>query len=109
MLRDTLRDLQWRRRRFVVAVIGTALVFAVTLLIGGLANSFRAEARRSVDSLGVDGWVSRKGSTGPFTSVSLVDQSFAAEVAREPGVRRADPLLVLPQTVRPAKFLSAQI
>jgi putative ABC transport system permease protein len=100
--RDTLRDLQWRRRRFVIAIVGTALVFAVTLLIGGLADSFRAEARRTVDALGIDAWVVNKGTTGPFTGVSLLDAGRAAEVRQIAGVRRADPVLILPQPVVPS-------
>jgi hypothetical protein len=28
MWQATLRDLQWRRRRFMIAITGTALVFA---------------------------------------------------------------------------------
>ena len=29
------RDLQWRRRRFVIAVLGSSLVFALTLMLAG--------------------------------------------------------------------------
>jgi hypothetical protein len=35
MWRLGLRDLQWRRRRFTVAVAATVLVFAMTLLFAG--------------------------------------------------------------------------
>ena len=31
MLIAALRDLQWRRRRFIIAIIGTGVVFAMTL------------------------------------------------------------------------------
>jgi putative ABC transport system permease protein len=31
----SLRDLQWRRRRFLIAVAATALVFAMSLLMAG--------------------------------------------------------------------------
>ena len=31
----SLRDLQWRRRRFLIAVVATALVFAMSLLMAG--------------------------------------------------------------------------
>ncbi|HEY2448928.1 MAG TPA: glutamine ABC transporter permease, partial [Mycobacterium sp.] len=41
MLITALRDLQWRRRRFVIAIIGTGVVFAMTLVLTGLANGFR--------------------------------------------------------------------
>jgi putative ABC transport system permease protein len=107
--RDTLRDLQWRRRRFVIAVVGASLVFAVTLLIGGLADSFRAEARRTVDALAIDGWVVRYGTIGPFTGVALVSADLAADMGRISGVRRADAIAILPQPVHPSKFPSAQV
>lgn len=102
MWRDTLRDLQWRRRRFIIAVVGSSLVFAVTLLIGGISNSFRAEARRSVEALGIDAWVVNEGVIGPFTGVSLVDTGRANEIVRMDGVRRADPILVVPEAVEPS-------
>lgn len=109
MWRDTLRDLEWRRRRFIVAVVGTALVFAVTLLIGGLADSFRAEARHSVEALGIDQWVAKKGTVGPSTGVSLIDAGLADQITHDAGVRRADPILVLPEPIQPSKFQSSQV
>lgn len=57
MLFAALRDMQWRRRRFVVAIVSTGLVFAMTLVLTGLANGFRVEAQRTVDSMGVDATV----------------------------------------------------
>jgi hypothetical protein len=30
-----LRDLQWRRRRFIIAIVGTGVVFAMTLVLTG--------------------------------------------------------------------------
>ncbi len=95
----TLRDLQWRMRRFAIAVIGTALVFAMTLILAGLSDSFRAEAGRTVQGLGADAWVMREGVYGPFTTVAAMPASTAEQVAKMPGVRRADPLLILHQTV----------
>ena len=41
-----LRDLQWRRRRFLIAVIGTSVVFAMTLILTGLSHGFDVEAAR---------------------------------------------------------------
>ncbi|HVE62873.1 MAG TPA: ABC transporter permease [Mycobacteriales bacterium] len=95
----TLRDLQWRIRRFVIAIIGTALVFAMTLILAGLSDSFRAEAARTVRGLGADAWVMREGVYGPFTTVAAMPAAAAEQVAAMPGVRRADPLLILHQTV----------
>ena len=100
MLLTTLRDLQWRLRRFLIAGLGAAMVFALTLLLAGLSSSFEAEAGRTVDTIGADAWVVRTGVEGVFTSVSVVPSDLAAEVARAPGVRRADAIVVMHQTVR---------
>ena len=35
-----VRDLQWRLRRFLIAIGGVALVFAVTLLLSGFRSAF---------------------------------------------------------------------
>ena len=43
MWMTALRDLQWRRRRFLIAVIGTSLVFGITpsVLTGYSVRAFR--------------------------------------------------------------------
>jgi putative ABC transport system ATP-binding protein len=66
MLFAALRDMQWRRRRFVIAIASTGLVFAMTLVLTGLANGFRVEAQCTVDSMGVDAFVVKAGAAGPF-------------------------------------------
>ncbi|MDP9101116.1 MAG: ABC transporter permease [Actinomycetota bacterium] len=96
----TLRDLQWRLRRFLIAGIGAALVFAMTLLMAGLTASFQAEAGRTVDLVDADAWLVRTGVDGVFTTVSFVPGRLAADVAGRPGVIRADPIVVLHHTVR---------
>ena len=70
MLTAALRDLQWRKRRFVIAIVGTGLVFAMTLVLTGLANGFRVEATRTVDALGVEAFLVKTGATGPFLGSS---------------------------------------
>lgn len=70
MLIAALRDLQWRKRRFVIAIVGTGLVFAMTLVLTGLAYGFKVEATRTVDSLGLDGFLVKTGATGPFLGSS---------------------------------------
>jgi len=95
-----LRDLQWRRRRFGIAIAGTALVFAMTLLLAGLASSFRAEASRSIDALGADAWVVRAGITGPFTALSTMPSDAWRAVLSSPTVQAASPLIVMHQVIR---------
>jgi putative ABC transport system permease protein len=99
-----LRDLQWRRRRFSIAIAGTALVFAMTLLLAGLATSFRAEARRTVDALGAQAWVVRTGITGPFTALSTMPSEAWRAVLQSPSVQAASPLIVMHQVVRAPKM-----
>lgn len=89
MLTAALRDLQWRKRRFVIAIVGTGLVFAMTLVLTGLANGFRVEATRTVDSLGLDAYLVKSGATGPF----LGSSAFAATKLQVPGVSVAVPLV----------------
>jgi putative ABC transport system permease protein len=89
MLFAALRDMQWRKRRLVIAIISTGLVFGMTLVLTGLANGFRVEAEHTVDSMGVDAFVVKAGAAGPFLgSTPFPDVDFA-KVAAEPGVRAA--------------------
>lgn len=96
----SLRDLQWRRRRFVTAVAGTALVFAMTLILAGLSATFRNEARRVIDAVGADAWIVRGEVPGPFTSLSVLPERAASRLGAQPGVDRAEPIVVLHQVVR---------
>lgn len=99
MLRVTLRDLQWRRRRFVIAIVGTSLVFAMTLVLTGLSNGFRVEAHDTVDSLGFDGYLVKSGPAGPFIGSPPFPQTEVANAARLPGVTAAVPLVYTATTV----------
>jgi putative ABC transport system permease protein len=89
VLRPALRDLQWRRRRFAIAGLGTALVFGMALVITGVSSGFDAEASRTVSGLGVKVWVVEKGASGPFLGSSPMAASRVTEVANLPGITRA--------------------
>jgi putative ABC transport system permease protein len=99
MWQATLRDLQWRRRRFFIAVTGTALVFAMSLLMSGLATSFTLETDRALDSLGADVWVVQEGASGPFTAFSPIPATDAERVAASAGVTAAEPIIYVRQSV----------
>lgn len=87
----TLRDLLWRARRLAVGVLGTALVFALTLVLGGVGSALNGEADRAVQAVGADAWVVRAGVSGPFSSLSTLPDTVIDQVARAPGVVQADP------------------
>jgi putative ABC transport system permease protein len=100
MLIAALRDIQWRRRRLVIAIISTGLVFAMTLVLTGLANGFRVEAQRTVDAMGVDAFVVKAGAAGPFLGSTPFAQVDVARVAAAPGVEAAAPLATAASTIR---------
>ena len=100
MLFAALRDMQWRSRRLVIAVISTGLIFAMTLVLTGLANGFQVEAQRTVDSMGVDLFVAKAGAAGPFLGATPFAQIDLARVAAEPGVAAAGPLATASMTIR---------
>jgi putative ABC transport system permease protein len=90
----TLRDLQWRRRRFAFGVIGTALVFSVTLLLAGLSSALNGEADRNIQAVGADAWIVRAGVSGPFSALSAMPDTVVEQVAKAPGVTQADPFVM---------------
>jgi putative ABC transport system permease protein len=94
----SFRDLQWRRRRFAIAVVATGLVFALGLILSGVSASFDNEIDRTVESFGADAWLVRAGTLGPFTAPTTIPESQVERVRNLPGVRRADPVLVLGAT-----------
>jgi putative ABC transport system permease protein len=100
MLFAALRDMQWRRRRFVIAIVSTGLVFAMTLVLTGLANGFRVEAEHTVDSMGVDAFVVKAGAPGPFLGATPFAQVDLSRVAAAPGVTAAAPLATAAATIR---------
>src|SRR4051794_2737402 len=100
MLFAALRDMQWRMRRLVIAVVSTAIIFGMTLVLTGLANGFRVEAQHTVDSLGVDAFVVKTGAAGPFLGSTPFAPVDLAAVAGAPGVVRAAPLATAASTVK---------
>jgi putative ABC transport system permease protein len=95
VLLAALRDLQWRRRRFIIAVLGTALVFAMTLVLAGLSAAFSNEVDRTVETTGADAWVIAPGASGPFNSSSVLGAEVLPAVKEMPGVEDADPFIAL--------------
>lgn len=98
MIGITLSDLLYRRRQFLIATIGAGLVFAMTLLLAGLANGFSVEIDRTVAGFHADSWVVKAGSSGRIASLAPFAQSAAVRVGATPGVTSAVPVVVIPQT-----------
>lgn len=95
----TFRDLQWRRRRFIIAVLAAALAFALTILMNGILQHMRNESVRTVGMYPPASWLVAKGATGPFTTSQFVSTASLEQVRRVPGVEGASPLLVVRSTI----------
>lgn len=95
-----LRDLQWRRRRFAIAVMATATAFAMSLLMSWVNARLHNEPGKILDVLGVDAWVVDERTSGPFTASRVVPADLAQEVARRPGVAAAHPVVLLHSTMQ---------
>lgn len=91
------RDLRWRRRRFAIAGFATALVFSITLLLAGTAESFRVEISRVLDDIGADGYVVQASQRGPFMSPQPFSTDIVDEISQSPGVTEAEPLISIIQ------------
>src|SRR5467141_2182950 len=97
VLAITLQDLRFRARRFLIASIGAALVFAMTLLLSGLAAGFSVEINRPVRALGARSWVVAAGSSGRMVALSPLSAQVESQVAADPGAGRVGPVVIAPQ------------
>ena len=97
MLGITLQDLRFRKRQFVIAIAGAALVFAMTLLMAGLAEGFSYEIDQTVSSLGGQAWLVAAGSSGRVAALAPIPGPSELAAAATPGVHVAQPVVIVPQ------------
>jgi putative ABC transport system permease protein len=95
----SLRDLQWRRRRFLIGVLATGLVFALTVVMSGVNASFHNEINRVVNVFQADQWIVPSDVSGPFTSTSVFPAAEVKKISALPGVERAEPVAFFRATV----------
>jgi putative ABC transport system permease protein len=90
----SLRDLQWRIRRFALAALATGVVLGLALMVSGISNSFSVEIDNTVAILRARTWLVPAGSPGPFTASGLFPLASALRAAHLSGASGAAPLLV---------------
>ena len=78
------------------------LVLALTLLLSGFRDGIDVETARTVRALGGDAFVVREGVSGPFTTVSQLDEDVTDVVLTLPGVERADPIVSIRHAIESA-------
>lgn len=99
MWRVSLRDLQWRRRRVLFAVLATGLVLGMSLTMAGTENSLFQDARDIVGTVDADRWIVAEGAAGPFTTTRPLAAGAVDVVASTPGVDAAAPVVILHSTL----------
>jgi putative ABC transport system permease protein len=94
-----VRDLQFRRRRFLIAVLATSVVFAMTLIMSGMSNGLDVEIDNIVGAFGADSWVVARGASGPFTATKFVQSQDVDTVRDAPGVRDGAAMITARATI----------
>jgi putative ABC transport system permease protein len=99
MIRIALKDLQWRTRRVVIAVLGASVVLALALVMSGLSAGFENESARTVGLARATGWVLDSGGTGPFLQPSPLNAEKVSAIVDQVGKAHAAPILFGRQSV----------
>jgi putative ABC transport system permease protein len=99
MWRVTLRDLVFRRRRFLIAVVVTAIVFGLTLVLDGLVENITHESDHIVGLFDADQWLVAEGGSGPFTTTRLLLQDVVGQTKAQPGVTEASAFIQARESV----------
>ena len=104
-----MRDVQYRYRRFLIAIAVTALVFGIAVAIDGIKQTLRGEPADLVTNFRADTWVVRKGSHGVFATTAVLPASVVDTLRTTPGVRSAEPVVTGRTTVMTGKRQSVDI
>lgn len=73
-----LKDMRYRQARVVLTALGITVLISLILLLGGIMNGMRIQARQYVESTGADVWISAEGSGGAFIGFSMVVEEYMA-------------------------------
>ena len=102
MIKIALRDLQWRSRRVIVAIVGASLVLALALVMSGLSAGFDNESGRTVRLARATQWIVDEGGTGPFLQPSPLSEAKVNAIVSQVGPDHAAPIVFGRQSVRRA-------
>ena len=73
-----LKDMRYRQARVVLTALGITVLISLILLLGGIMNGMRIQARQYVESTGADVWISAEGSGGAFIGFSMLIEEYMA-------------------------------
>ena len=95
-----LKDMRYRQARVVLTALGITVLISLILLLGGIMNGMRIQARQYVESTGADVWISAEGSGGAFIGFSMVVEEYMAFLNSGPGL--------VPDSASPLVFAQAR-
>ena len=95
-----LKDMRYRRARVFLTALGITVLISLILLLGGIMNGMRIQARQYVESTGADVWISAEGSGGAFIGFSMVVEEYMAFLNSGPGL--------VPDSAAPLVFAQAR-
>jgi putative ABC transport system permease protein len=105
----SLRDLEYRSRRFLIAVAVTALVFGIAVAIDGIKRTLQNEPGDLIESFHADAWIVSPGNSSPFTTTAVLPASVATDLEQTPGVRRVVPIVIGRATVTTGTRTNANV
>jgi putative ABC transport system permease protein len=94
-----MRDLSWRRRRFLISLLATGVVLTLALLMTGIKAGLDDEPGRAVKAFHADSWLLPPGVSAPFGGPFPFPASSVDAVRASPRVLRADPVAIFGATV----------
>ncbi len=94
MIHVSLRDLQWRRRRYVIVVFVASLAFGLALLMSGVSYGLSQEGDNMLELFGADRWIVPESVDGPFSTTQLLAATELDAVAAQPDVTAVSALLI---------------
>ena len=95
-----LKDMRYRQARVVLTALGITVLISLILLLGGIMNGMRIQARQYVESTGADLWISAEGSGGAFIGFSLIIEEYMAFLNAGQGL--------IPDSASPLVFAQAR-
>lgn len=95
-----VRDLGWRRRRFVIACLATGLVLTLALLMTGIKAGLDNEPARAVAFFHAGAWIVPHGVEAPFNGQAPFAAAEVGAVQATQGVHAAFPVVLIGGTVK---------
>ena len=85
----------YRKSRVALTTAGIAMLTMLILLMGGMMNALKIQARQYVESTSADIWIYNEGSGGPFIGFSMLNPEYLGPLVRTEGLDEDVPLAPL--------------